>query len=176
MLGLLALGGAVGVRSGRVPLAVVGLAVCPLAALASIFALLTGSIAGLAGIVVSIATPILIAISLRDVARMGSLRKAVLSDAPPRLEDAPPSGPISDLPRMKARRWPVVVALLAVVVVGSGGAAFGIRFAASAERAKEASAFRSLEACLLGRAPSEGVPPASSIGGWRSDSSWSHPR
>ncbi|MBX3206903.1 MAG: hypothetical protein KF764_17665 [Labilithrix sp.] len=161
VLGLLALAGAIGVRSGRLALAIVGIVSCPLAAVASAFALLTGSIAGLAGGALSFVTLVVSVIALRDVARMGAAREALRAGVVTSAELGPPSGPLSgDLPRVKPRRWPVLVALLGIVVVGAGGAAAWLRFAAGAEREKELAAFRSLEECLLGGSPAAGVPPS----------------
>ncbi|MBX3260625.1 MAG: hypothetical protein KF782_13110 [Labilithrix sp.] len=160
VLGLAALSGAVGVRSGRLALAILGIVSCPLAAAASVFALLTGSVAGIAGGALSFVALVLAVISLGDVARMGAAREALRAGAAISPELGPPSGPLSaDFARVKPRRWPVVVAVLGVLVVGAGGTALGLRVAASAEREKEAAAFRALEECLLGGSPA-GVAPS----------------
>ena len=159
VLGVAAIAGAAGVRSGRLALAIVGLVACPLAGLASLFALLTGSIAGLAGGVLSLVTLVVVVLSLGDVARMRAAREALAGTMPTEL--APPSGPLStDLPRVKPRRWPVLVALGAIVAVGGVATALGLRFTARAEREKERASFHSLEECLLGGAPSAGMPPS----------------
>ncbi|MBX3232120.1 MAG: hypothetical protein KIT84_19605 [Labilithrix sp.] len=159
LAGIAALSGAIGVRSGRLSLAVVGLLSCPLAGVASLFALLTGSIAGIAGGAASFITLVLVVISLGDVSRMGAARRALRRGLA--TEVAPPSGPLSaDLPRVRPRRWPVVVVLLAIVVLGGGGAAFGVRYAARAEREKEVTAFRALEECLLGGGAGPDVAPS----------------
>jgi hypothetical protein len=159
VVGLAALAGAIGVRSGRVALAVIGLLACPIAGAASLFALVTGSIAGLVGGGVTLVTLVVTAISLGDVMRMGAARKALRSGMP--IEVAPPSGPLSgDMPRVKARRWPVVVVLVGVVGLVAGGAVVGTRLVARSERLQQANAFRSLETCLLGGPPPPGVPPS----------------
>lgn len=161
ILGLAAMAGAAGVRSGRLAVAIVGLVTCPLAGVSSLFALLTGSVAGLAGGALALVTLVVVAISLGDVARMGAARRALRVEGAMAMEPGPPSGPLSaDLPRVKPRRWPVLVALAAVIVLGGIGAAATLRFTARAEREKEHAAFRSLEECLLGGKPGAGVPPS----------------
>jgi hypothetical protein len=157
---LLALAGAIGVRSGRSPLAILGLLACPIAGLASLFALLTGSIAGLGGGATALVTFVLVLLALRDVARMGAARAALrlVSSTP---EPGPPSGPLSaDLPRVTPRRWPVLLVLALVAVLGGGGVAIGLHYGARAERATEAAAFKALEGCLLGGTPAPGVAPS----------------
>ena len=157
VLGLAALAGAGGVRSGRLGAAIVGMLTCPFAGIASLFALLTGSIGSIAGCMLSVVTLVVVAISLGDVARMGAARNALRLGAVP-ADLGPPSGPVStDLPRVKPRRWPVVVALLGIVVLGGVGTAVGLRVAARAERETELAAFRALEDCLLGGKPAPGV-------------------
>ena len=154
---------AAGARSGRLAGSIVGMLACPAAALGSAFALMTGSIGGVFGGVIALLALVLLLLSLGDVARMGQARRAMRAGAAGAMPmpfpsyDGPPS---SDLPRLKPRRWPIVLALVVLVVLGGGGVAIGLRTMARDEHAKEVTAFQSLETCLLGGKPPADVPPS----------------
>jgi hypothetical protein len=77
VLGVACLVVAWGVRRGHVSLLFVGFAICPLAAIASVFALLTGSIGGLFAGALALASFALLALSYGAVGRIGRAHKAM---------------------------------------------------------------------------------------------------
>jgi hypothetical protein len=77
VLGLLCFAVGWGIKSGHMPLLFVGFVVCPLVGVASIVALLTGSVGGLFGGALALTTVVLLAFNFQAVARIGRARRAI---------------------------------------------------------------------------------------------------
>lgn len=77
VLGLMCFLVAWGIKSGYVPILFVGFVVCALVGVASIAALLTGSVGGLLGGALALTTVVLLAFNFSAVARIGRARRAI---------------------------------------------------------------------------------------------------
>ncbi len=77
LLGLMCFVVAWGIKNGYAPLLFVGFVVCPLVGVASIAALLTGSIGGLFGGALALTTVVLLAFNFSAVTRIGRARDAI---------------------------------------------------------------------------------------------------
>ena len=81
VLGLSCFAVAWGIKNGYVPLLFVGFVVSPLVGIASIVALLTGSVGGLFGGALALTTLALLALNFGAVARIGRARRAMAQKA-----------------------------------------------------------------------------------------------